>query len=98
MNSATEDLKQTYKYPWKHPIDERPQGCCYDCGMEYKDFHDMVVPDDVWEKISPTHWQGAGLLCPTCMVNRLALINEWYETGFFLLKEKPTAFSSTQPS
>jgi len=88
-----------YKYSWKHPIDERPQGCCYDCGMKYGDFHDMVVPDDVWEKISPTHWQGAGLLCPTCMANRLDFIGEWYEKGFFLLKEKPTVFSpSSQPN
>lgn len=78
-----------YKYPWKHPKDERPVGCCYDCGLKYgDDFHDMVVPDDIWEKISPTYWQRAGLLCPTCMANRLDYIGEWYENGFFLLKHK----------
>lgn len=44
---------------------------CYDCGLSYDDpgFSDLVVPDDVWLKISPTGHSG-GLLCPTCMVRR----------------------------
>lgn len=80
-------LKKPYKYPWKHPKNERPVARCYDCGLKYgDDFHDMVVPDELWEKISPTYWQGAGLLCPTCMANRLDYIGEWYETNLFLLK------------
>lgn len=42
---------------------------CGDCGLPYGDdgFHDLVVPDDVWAKISPTGDEN-GLLCPTCMV------------------------------
>lgn len=42
---------------------------CYDCGLPYSDdgFADLVVPSDVWAKISPTGHDG-GLLCPTCLV------------------------------
>jgi len=54
-----------YKYPWKHPDNERPKAQCYDCGMKYENMQDMVVPDDVWEEINPTYHKGAGLLCPT---------------------------------
>lgn len=48
------------------------QGCCIDCGRKYGDeygFPDLVVPDDVWVKISPTGHEG-GLLCPSCMCRR----------------------------
>lgn len=59
-------------------IDERRmQMCCMDCGRKYGDeygFPDLVVPHDVWEKISPTHDEG-GLLCPSCMCRRA------YDTG-----------------
>jgi len=81
-------MKDNYKYPWKHPKDEIPQAQCYDCGMKYENFQDMIVPHDIWEKISPTYWQCTGLLCPTCMANRLEYIGEWYENVFFLLKYK----------
>lgn len=42
---------------------------CYDCGLPYTDsgFADLVVPHDVWRRISPTGNEG-GLLCPTCLV------------------------------
>jgi hypothetical protein len=48
-----------------------PPASCQGCGLEYSDpgFADLVVPDGVWEKISPTGNHG-GLLCPTCMVRR----------------------------
>lgn len=42
---------------------------CHDCGREYGaeyGFPDLVVPVDVWKKISPTGDEG-GLLCPSCM-------------------------------
>jgi hypothetical protein len=46
-----------------------PGARCYDCGLPYDDdgFCDVVVPHDVWAKISPTGDEG-GLLCPTCIV------------------------------
>jgi hypothetical protein len=77
-----------YKYPWKHPKNARPQAVCYDCKMPYHDFQDMVIDDDLWELISPTYWQGAGLLCPTCMANRLDYLGLWYTDDLFLLKRK----------
>lgn len=47
--------------PWPRP--------CYHCGRSYGaqyGFPDLVVPHDVWKKISPTKDEG-GLLCPSCM-------------------------------
>lgn len=46
---------------------------CNDCGLSYGDegFQDLVVPHDIWEKISPTGDEG-GLLCPSCMCRRAA--------------------------
>lgn len=51
------------------------QGCCYDCGRKYGDefgFPDLLVPNDVWAKISPSGGHG-GLLCSACIVRRCAL-------------------------
>lgn len=41
---------------------------CFGCGLPYGSpgFADLVVPHDVWARISPTGDEG-GLLCPTCM-------------------------------
>jgi hypothetical protein len=75
--------KSKYKYPWKHPKGERPHAVCYDCKMHYEEFSDMVIDDDLWEEISPTYWKGAGLLCPTCIANRLDFIGKWYDNGMF---------------
>ena len=50
---------------------ERPRGKCYDCLMPYGSFPDMVIPDDLWERINPTYDEGEGLLCPTCICKRL---------------------------
>ena len=47
---------------------------CYDCGRRYGDkygFPDLVLPNDVWDAISPTGDEG-GLLCPSCICKRLA--------------------------
>ena len=89
-----------YKYPWKHPDNERPYAKCYDCGMDYEDMQDMVVSDDVWEEINPTYHKGAGILCPTCIANRLNHIDKWYKTNLFLLKPckcENNKFISPQP-
>ena len=45
---------------------------CYDCGRPYGDefgFPDLVVPRDVWLRVSPTGHEG-GLLCPSCLCKR----------------------------
>lgn len=52
------------------PVEPAIKGArCYGCGLPYDDdgFCDVVVPNDVWAKISPTGDEG-GLLCPTCIV------------------------------
>ena len=45
---------------------------CYDCHRHYADpgFPDLIIPNDAWRKISPTHDEG-GLLCPSCICARL---------------------------
>jgi hypothetical protein len=68
-----------YKYQWKYKDNERPKGCCYDCGLKYGEFPDMIIPDDLWKLINPTHHEGAGLLCPTCIANRLDYLDKWYD-------------------
>lgn len=55
--------------------DDTPIGC-YDCGRQYGDgygFPDLLVPNDIWRRISPTGDEG-GLLCPSCIVKRVAAI------------------------
>ena len=69
-----------YKYKWKYKDNERPKNVCYDCGLKYgEDFPDFIIPDELWELINPTYHEGAGLLCPTCIANRLRHIGKWYE-------------------
>lgn len=58
---------------------DRPRCVCYDCNKPYKDFADMIIPDEDWEKINPTFHEGAGILCATCIANRLNSIGEWYK-------------------
>lgn len=62
--------KETSKeYKWKY--DKPPIAECYDCGLAYDKFTDMVIEHDLWEKINPTYDKGCGLLCPNCMATRL---------------------------
>jgi hypothetical protein len=72
-----------YKYKWKYHDNERPYGQCYDCGIRYGEFPDMIIPDDFWELINPTYHKGAGILCPTCIANRLNYLDKWYSYGFY---------------
>lgn len=60
----------------KHDIDavrlDPKAATCHDCGRHYGSAHgfpDLVVPNDVWEEISPTGDEG-GLLCPSCLCRR----------------------------
>ena len=43
---------------------------CHVCKKQYK--VDILVPDDVWESIKPKSSENeAGLLCPTCIIERI---------------------------
>lgn len=42
-------MKNNYKYKWKYNDEERPRGYCYDCGLNYNEFPDMIIPDELWE-------------------------------------------------
>jgi len=45
---------------------------CYDCGLPYGSdgWIEAVIPDKVWNVISPTGDQG-GILCITCIAKRI---------------------------
>lgn len=45
---------------------------CYDCGLEYDSasWIEAIVPNEIWEIISPTYHKGAGLLCISCIARR----------------------------
>lgn len=51
---------------------DKSKASCHDCGIEYGSagFPDLVIPHDVWNKISPTGDEG-GLLCPSCICRAL---------------------------
>lgn len=68
----------SYRFKWSYKDDERPQGCCYDCRMKYSEFPDMTIPNELWELINPTEHEDCGLLCPTCIANRLDYLGKWY--------------------
>jgi len=55
--------------PWIKPTPEPL--ACYDCGLGYgaPGWMDTHVPNDVWQKISPTGHEG-GILCISCMARR----------------------------
>ena len=45
--------------------------CCYDCNINYDNFTcDLVIQNNLWKLISPTHDEG-GILCPNCICKRL---------------------------
>jgi len=49
---------------------------CQGCGKRYR--IDIMIPDDMWKKIKPRlKVEGAGLLCGSCIVNRLEKLNEY---------------------
>jgi hypothetical protein len=50
-----------------------PATCCQDCDRPYgaeHGFPDLIIPFDVWKRISPSGDEG-GLLCPSCICARL---------------------------
>lgn len=74
-----------YRYKWTYNDNERPNGCCYDCMIKYGEFVDMSIPNDLWEKINPTIHEEAGLLCPTCISNRLHYLGLWYDYNDYIV-------------
>lgn len=78
-NGCTQEYPATVPVdPWAYLDEDRPQGVCYDCGMPYNLFADLLVDDWVWELINPTEHEGAGLLCPTCICNRIRVLGLKY--------------------
>ena len=63
-----------YKYQWRYYDNERPRGMCYDCKIPYSSFCDLYIKDELWERINPTDYSEAGLLCPNCILQRLNYI------------------------
>jgi hypothetical protein len=58
-------------------------GGCMGCGRPYSDdgFMDFIVPDNVWDKISPTGDSG-GLLCPGCIIGHIIQADiSWVNDG-----------------
>jgi hypothetical protein len=57
--------------------DPRDSGClCSGCGTRYRG--DLLVPDDVWERIKPAGSSaGGGLLCPNCIMQRVVDLGVW---------------------
>lgn len=49
------------------------RAACNDCDREYGSEHgfpDLIIPLDVWRRVSPSGDEG-GLLCPSCICKRL---------------------------
>lgn len=78
---------EDYKYKWRYKDDERPRGRCYYCRTPYAEFPDMIISDKFWELMNPTEHQGAGLLCPKCISDRLDYIHE-YLKQYVISKDK----------
>lgn len=74
--------KEDYRFKWDYDLNDpnKPQGCCYDCRMKYSEFPDMIISKSHWSIISPVKKaKDAGLLCPTCISNRLDWLGLWYD-------------------
>lgn len=59
---------------------------CQDCGRPYGDEHgfpDLIIPNDVWRRISPSGGDG-GLLCPSCICARLSKAGIRQVAGSFM--------------
>lgn len=76
---ATSDYGKDYKYKWKLTDEEKPKNLCYDCHLIYGiDFGDMYIHDAIWDLINPSFYEGGGILCPNCIINRLRYLKIWY--------------------
>jgi len=49
---------------------------CQQCGKNYR--IDLILPDDIWEKIKPDNKpEGGGLLCGSCIMYKLELLGKY---------------------
>lgn len=68
-----------HPHPNPPPVPEPELGCtCQACGERFT--LDLLVPDAIWERISPVQvagYKGGGLLCGPCIMRRLEKL-----TGF----------------
>lgn len=56
---------------------------CQRCNKQYK--VDVMVSDKLWEEIKPKHKpKGAGLLCGTCIIEKIEAKNEY---NYYQLKK-----------
>lgn len=63
MNRYSDEERKAFANPLR----------CYDCGMRYggPGWCDVVVPNEIWERINPTYHKSAGILCFNCIATRL---------------------------
>jgi hypothetical protein len=69
---------------------------CEDCGRPYGDEHgfpDLVIPNDVWRRISPAGDDG-GLLCPSCICARLHKAGIKCQGAFFSGSIESTSYAT----
>lgn len=81
----------SYDHQWMYREHEREPGntvYCYDCKRAYVTFPDMMIPDDLWERINPSEHKGGGVLCPTCIARRLDHLGLWYRVKFIFEAER----------
>jgi hypothetical protein len=60
----------------KYTDEERPPSeycACYDCGLLYQSpyWAETILENEDWELVSPSIHKGSGLLCFTCICERL---------------------------
>ena len=69
--------------------DPREEGClCRGCGRRYR--VDVVVPDPLWERIRPPGpVVEAGLLCGSCVMERIEALGEFDAYGLISLAKPP---------
>lgn len=66
---------------------------CQGCGTNFK--VDLIIPDDLWEKIRPLNEpKGAGILCGKCIMEKIEKISNY--DVWFLTKEKDECKSNSR--
>ncbi|MGE5438024.1 MAG: hypothetical protein ACM3O3_12495 [Syntrophothermus sp.] len=82
-----------YKYKWRYTKEEvlnnnfPKRSCCYDCGIKYVDFQELLVSNELWEKIRPSPYEHGGLLCPRCIADRAAYLGLWLKENVYMSKK-----------